>query len=304
MSKYTTLVNILDQIRSEAPAAMKRYIPPESNPEELNNARSRAFIHLLLKVKFGLLSFLDREEFITDDPQDGGIDGYFLDEECKTIYFIQSKFRTTETNFAEKSIDLSELLQMDVDRIVDGEPAYESGVPYNSKIHRMQTKIGQIPDIARWTYKVIILANVSSKVSHSQIKKLTGGYTVEVHNHICVYEHLVFPVVKGTYSNPSELRLTINLSNASSQSAKITYKVMTTKKECDITLVFVPTVEIAKAMHTYRNSILKFNPRSYLELTHNPVNRDIAGSITDLHTNEFALFNNGITILSYYYNDE
>ncbi len=131
MSKYATLLNILDQIRTEAPEANRRYRPPQSNPEEINNARSRAFIHLFLKVKFGILEFTEREKYITDDPQDGGIDGYYLDEGLKTIYFIQSKFRTTEINFAEKPIDLTELLQMDVNRIATGENTYESGIPYN-----------------------------------------------------------------------------------------------------------------------------------------------------------------------------
>ena len=299
MSKYDTLLKILDQIRREAPNGMKRYNPTQGSAEELGNARSRAFIHLFLKVKFGLLNFVDREQYITDDPQDGGIDGYFLDEECKRIYFIQSKFRTTETNFGEKYINLSELLQMDVDRIVDGEEASETGISYNDKIRRMQTRIRQVPDIGRWAYHVIILANVPSKAKDSQLKKLSGGFPVEIYNHIRVYKELVFPVVQGTYYSPNELRLTINLSNASSQSAKITYQVMTSNKECDITLVFVPTIEIAKAMHRYRNSILKFNPRSFLELANNSVNRDIAKSITSLETNEFALYNNGITVLSF-----
>ena len=86
----------------------------------MGHARSRAFIHLFLKVRFGLTHFKEREQFLTDDPQDGGIDGYFLDEEHKTIYLIQSKFRSSEINFKEKEILFSELLQMDVDRVVDG----------------------------------------------------------------------------------------------------------------------------------------------------------------------------------------
>ena len=101
----------------------------------------------------------------------------------------------------------------------------------------------------------------------------------------------MFPVAQGTYYNPSELRLTINLSNTTSQSAKITHTVYTEQKTCDITLAFVPTAEIARALYTYRNSILKFNPRSYLELSHNQVNQEIARSITGLKTNQFTLFN-------------
>ncbi len=137
MSKYQTLLTVLDKIRDEAPSANKRYRPETSKIEELNNARSRAFIHLFLKVNFGLLDFEERESFITDDPQDGGVDGYFLDDENKKVYFIQSKFRTTENNFKEKEILLNELLQMDVNRIIDGEVTDENGVSYNHKIKRM-----------------------------------------------------------------------------------------------------------------------------------------------------------------------
>jgi hypothetical protein len=299
MSKYVTLVNILDVLRNEAPEGYKRYHPPSNKIEELNNARARAFIHLFLKVKFGILDFKEREGFITDDPQDGGIDGYYLDEDCKKIYFLQSKFRTTEKNFDEKEILFSELLQMDVDRISDGEKTDEKGIPYNSKISKMQSEIQQIPDVGKWKHEVFIIANVAASALPSQLKKLTGGFPATLYNNNTVYHELVFPVIQGTYYNPSELRISLNLSNTGSQSARVSYKVKTLKKDCDITLVFVPTLEIARAMYKYRNSILKFNPRSYLELSHNSVNRDIASSIVDLDTNEFALYNNGITILSY-----
>jgi len=106
-------------------------------------------------------------------------------------------------------------------------------------------------------------------------------------------------VIHGTYYSPGELKISINLSNTSSSSARITYSVTTKNNECDITVLFVPTLEIAKTLYKYRNSILKYNPRSYLELSNNNVNRSIASTITDLQTNEFALYNNGITMLSF-----
>ena len=299
MNNYNTLVNVLDKIRHEAPPTLKRYMPPENKPDEVNNARSRAFIHLYLKVMFGLLDFTDREEYVTDDPQDGGIDGYFLCEESKIIYFIQSKFRMTEKNFNDKCIQYSELIQMDTTRIIDGQDVDDKGVPYNDKIKKILEKLKNIQDIGRWKYIVILLANVPHKLSDDKLKRLTGGFPVEVYNHSRVFQELIFPVIQGTYYTPSELILSLNLSNTSSQSAKVTYKVITKNKECDITLVFVPTIEIAKAMYKYRNSMLKFNPRSYLELYNNDVNKAIASSIIDIESNEFALYNNGITILSY-----
>jgi hypothetical protein len=57
-------------------------------------------------------------------------------------------------------------------------------------------------------------------------------------------------------------------------------------------------VEIARTFHRYKNSILKFNPRSYLELEGGKVNAAIRKSILVEGKNEFALYNNGITMLS------
>lgn len=299
MSNYTTLLTVLDKIRDEAPSAYKRYRPDKTKIEEVNNARARAFIHLFLKVSYGLLDFLERENYITDDPQDGGIDGYYINTENKTVYFIQSKFRATENNFKEKEILFRELLQMDVDRVVEGQITDEKKIPYNGKIQTMIGEIQKIPDVGRYNYQVVILANVSSQLTPSQQRKLTGGFPAIVYDYNKVYTDLVLRVIQGNYYSPSELIITLNLSNTNSQSAKVNYNVKTTKKECDITLVFVPTSEIAHAMYKYRNSILKFNPRSYLELSHNEVNSAISSSVLNLNSNEFALYNNGITILSF-----
>ena len=69
-------------------------------------------------------------------------------------------------------------------------------------------------------------------------------------------------------------------------------------KDCEITILFVPTIEIAKILYKYKNSILKYNPRSYLDMAGGSVNYQISKTITGKNTNEFALFNNGITVLS------
>jgi len=70
--KYQTLVNVLDRICGEAPAHLKRYHVSEANQEALNQARSRAYIHLYVKVMYGLLDFTEREKWITDGSSDGG----------------------------------------------------------------------------------------------------------------------------------------------------------------------------------------------------------------------------------------
>lgn len=296
MSKYKTLVRILDRIREEAPPKFKKYYPLESDFEKVNQARARALIHLFLKVKFGLLSFIEREELVTDGPEDGGIDGYYISQEDKVIYFIQSKFRASEKNFVSREIKYEEILSMEIDRITEGEHSQENGKPFNGKVLDMIKKIQNIENIGRFKYVIVILAN-TKEISRKKLKKLTDGNPCELYNYNKVYKELVLPVVTGTYFNASELLIQINLSNKSA-GAEISYSVETEFKNCDITVLFVPTIEIAKILHQYKNSILKFNPRSYLDMAGSPVNRAIADTIKNKSTNEFALFNNGITMLS------
>jgi hypothetical protein len=298
MSKYETLVRILDELRKEAPPNFGRYYPLDSEIEKLNQARTRAFIHLFLKVKFGMLDFVERERLLTEGSKDGGVDAYYIDREGKKIYFIQSKFRTKEDNFTEKEIELGELLRIDVDRITDGQEANEDGEEYCGKIKQLLREMNKVPDIGRYDYPVIILANLRN-ISAGRLKKLTGGFSATVFDYDRSYKELVFPVVTGTYYSPSELIIPISISNKSSASARISYKVKTDYKDCEITVLFVPTIEIAKTLYKYKNSILRYNPRNYLELANNTVNREIAKTIEERTNNEFALLNNGITVLSY-----
>ena len=80
MNKYETLVKILDVLRKEAPESYKFYHPVESNTTKLNQARARAYIHLFLKVKFGLLTFEERIKYFTEGTEDTRIDGYYIHE--------------------------------------------------------------------------------------------------------------------------------------------------------------------------------------------------------------------------------
>lgn len=295
MSNYDTLVRILDQIRKEAPAEYKNYYPLETDLEKLCQARSKSLIHLYLKVKFGLLDFKERETYVTDGTDDGGIDGYYIDTEAKRIYMIQSKFRTTADNFKFKDAELKDILKMDVDRILKGESCYESGKSYNGKIQSLIKNIQAIPNIALYTYQVILLVNLTG-VSASDLNKLIG-YDAEVLNYSRCYDELVFPVVTGTYFSAKDVFVYLDLTGKSGGS-RVRYDVATEFAECEITVLFVPTIEIAKILNKYKNSILRYNPRSYLDLVSNPVNTEIARTITEKTTNEFALFNNGITMLS------
>lgn len=295
MSKYSTLLNILDKIRNEAPPSLTFYKPEQTDNERINQARARAYIHLFLKANIGLLNFDERESYITDGPHDGGVDGFFINFSTKTILFIQSKFGATENNFKNKAISVKDLLKMDIDRITKGEIKHENGVPYNAKILAMQQKMVELPDISRYTYEVIILANLSH-LSTDKIQLLTGLPT-QIYDFKKTFSDLVFPIIAGTFYNYSDLNINVNLSNKSS-GAHINYSVETALGMCDITVLFVPLNEIGKLMYEYKNSILKYNPRSYLTLKEGSINDEIKQTILTRDTNEFALFNNGITILS------
>lgn len=70
MDKYGILVNILDRIRQESAPTPRAstYLPNANDLEAVSQARARAYIHLYLKVSFGLLDFPEREHFIADGP--------------------------------------------------------------------------------------------------------------------------------------------------------------------------------------------------------------------------------------------
>ena len=297
MSKYETLIKIIDELRNEAPEDFVRYHPKDNELEKLNHARSRAFIHLFLKGMYGLDKFQERENYITDDPQDGGVDAYYIDASLKEIIFIQSKFRTNETNFETKEISYDELLAMDVDRIIQGEEVDGNQIPYNSKIKIMQKKIQEIEDIARYRYKVIILANLKN-TNDSYLRRLTGGLSSTIFDFEKCYNKLVFPIVSGCFFNADEIIIDLSLVNKEGNEGRIGYTVHTAMSDCKILVTYIPLIEIAKILYKYKNSVLKYNPRCFLGLKNNPVNPKIADTVKNKSTNEFALFNNGITILS------
>ena len=248
--KYQILIDILDKIRSEVKntePSYNKYNPTETDIEKVNQARARAFIHLFLKVSFGILEFKEREKYITDASQDGGIDGYFINQNNKTIYFIQSKFRINEKNFEGKEISLDEILTMDINRILDGEENDEKGIEYNGKIKQLQREISELDNIGRYSYRVILLANLEGWTD-TKLRQLTGGYATDVFDYEKTYSKLIFPIISGTFYNASDVNINIDLSNKNAGS-KISYTVLTKKGECEITVLFVPTIEIGRIMN-------------------------------------------------------
>lgn len=293
--KYEILIRILDEIRKEAPERYNSYTNCNTD-EELQCARSKCYIHLFLKVSFGILDFEEREKYITDGPYDGGIDAYFIDEDEKKIFYIQSKFRNTPSNFENKDILYSELLNMDIARIIkDGEHLDEKGNKYNGKIQGMQRTISNLSNLPMYDTKVIILANVIQK-EVSSVKRAIGGYDCDIFDYERTYNELIFPIITSTFYNKKELVIKIKVDSSNSNRAKSDIK--TSYKDCTITMLLVPTEEIGRIMSMYKNSILKYNPRSFLSLQSNEVNRNIERAIKEIESNDFALFNNGVTMLA------
>jgi hypothetical protein len=293
--KYQTLIRILDRLRQEAPSLYKTYHPKSDNDEGLIKARSLAFIHLLLKVKFGLTDFLERHKRITDGPQDGGQDAYFIDDEKKRLYLIQSKFGTTSENFEKKSMKADDLIRVEVAHITKGHEIDSNGTPFNSKIKAFQEELRKITDIAKYEYIVILLGNVY-KLNDDQIRKLIDNCNYEIYDAESAYQKLIFPLSTGTYYDPDEIIISLELSQK--QSPHLTQLVGTDFGEYNVTAIFVPLKEIGRMMSKYKNAILKYNPRNFLSLQKKSVNENIRKSIMDQEKNSFAILNNGITILS------
>ena len=293
--KYKTLVSVLDKLCAEAPNSYKIYFPKEENEEAVQHARSLGYIHLLLKVKFGVSDFLTRHRQITDGPQDGGMDAYHIDRERKKIYMIQSRFRNNSENFIGKSMQAEDLLKIEVSSIAKGIETDSNGKKFNEKILNFQNEIRNIRDIAKYDYIVLLLGNVY-KFNDDQIRKLIDNSVYEVYDAEKAYEKLVFPLSTGTCFDPEEIIITIGLTEKQHPSLKQT--VDTEFGQFKVTAIFVPTSEVGRILSHYKNAILKYNPRNFLSLQKKSVNEKIRSSITDHEKNNFALLNNGITILS------
>lgn len=293
--KFSLLVKVLDNLANEAPASYKTYHPEQADDNGLIKSRSLALIHLLLKVKFGLTDFLSRHEHITDGPQDGGIDAYFIDQENKIVYFIQSKFRSNSQSFQQKSMSADDLIRMEITKIIKGESKDSNGIEFNSKIISFQIKHRSIRDIAKYEYRVLFLGRVS-QLNDDQIRRLIDNCEYEIIDYDKAYSTLIFPLTTGTFFDPDEITIRLELNQK--DSPKLKQSINTDFGDYSVTVIFAPVKEIGRVTSKYKNALLKFNPRNYLSLKNNPVNSSIRSSIIDQEKNNFALLNNGITILS------
>lgn len=299
MIKHNLLKKTLDGIAATAPEQLTIYHPDENDQDAQIHKYSRTQIRLFLMVRFGLLDFNIVESQITDGTNDGGLDAYHIDEEKKTIFLIQSKYKTTPEGYLNNDVDWREFFKMELNRIVQGEASSVSGDEYNGKIKGLQQKIGDINDIGRWSYVLIYLGNVPSTITKERLLTVSGGVcrNAEVLHGSDFYNQILIPYLKRDFYNKEDFSFEIYI-NQERSANRIRYSVeLAAGESAEVQLCFVPTLEIARMMSQYRNSILQYNPRCYVGIKNTGVNAGIKDSVSNTNHNEFSLLNNGITVV-------
>lgn len=291
--RYETLVRIVEKFCQEAPSELASiYRPdPAKYPERAKQAKDRAYCHLYLLVKFGLADFRSRERLITDGEQDGGLDAYYIDQNDHNVYLIQFKFHHSDQAFENQSVGATDLVKAEFERILAGEKTDSLGNPFNNKVRSFQTQFEKAKGCKP---VVVFLANIH--LNEARLKKLVGNFPFDIFNAKKVYEELIFRLCAGNFVMPKKVEIQINKSNKAHLGLEQEIEIKS--GPCGIKVVFAPTQEIGRITAQYKNAILLFNPRNYLSLSRNSVNERISDSITKQKTNEFAILNNGITILA------
>ncbi|PTE32409.1 hypothetical protein BUZ00_11615 [Staphylococcus gallinarum] len=183
---------------------------------------------------------------------------------------------------------------MDIIRISEGESNDSKGNRYNNKILAFQEELNSLDQLSRYKFQVIILANLEN-YSETVLQKIIS-LPYSVFNFEQAYNKLVFPIIKGTCHVAKDIKVSLNM--GSKNNISMDYEVTNKESTSNVQLFFIPTIEIAKIMSEYRNSVLQYNPRSYLGLSSNSVNNNIYNSIIKQNDNIFSLLNNGLTLLS------
>ncbi len=296
MNKYNVLVKIIDKIRVNAESNLDLYLP-ENGKVDIEGARSRALIHFFIKSYFGILDFKQRENLVTEGANDGGIDAYYINNEEKLVYLIQAKFRNSARGYVKTDIDNKDLWRMDLERVTTGEKKSFDGHQYNKKILEFQKKLRNLKNPSEYKFVVVLVANLTElQKKYILTTHFPKEWDIKVFNYYKVYDELLFPYIRDDFFNENKLSFNILLSSADKK--PINYEVKTEYGVCTIFMIFIPTEEIAKALTRYKNSILKYNPRTYLGMNAKGVNKKIEDSILKKDTNDFVLLNNGITMLS------
>jgi len=190
---------------------------------------------------------------------------------------------------------------MEIGAILRGSPTYQDRIgndrEFNEKIKQLQEKWSKLPDQARYKYKVVVLGG-QPRYNEQQIRRLLSlgaNEPFEFYNYERIYEEILFPFCASNFYDPDEIVIELNLQNK--EQSVLRQTVTTQQGEFQVRVVFVPVEEIGRVLSQYKNAILKYNPRNYLSLSRNSVNQAIREGILNSSTNDFAVYNNGITML-------
>lgn len=291
MKQYTRLIKILNKITNEV-------FPSDLTEVIKTPYLSKAFVLFFLHARFWISLEKWLEKYLTDGIDDGGIDWYYIDEISKIIYIIQAKYRE-EQNFEKKNIKMEELLKMDIDRIIWWNHTNEDWIKYNGKILWFIRELKRLTEsddwIADYTYEVVILANCD--INKTNLIKLIGDYKISIYDSSKVYTELLYPYLLSRHRKANTVKIEICLSEKSAEN-HIDYSFLANGIECRYMILFVSLKEIWRIFHEYKNSILNYNPRSYQGFEWQKTNALIRTTALDSKDNEFALYNNWITIIA------
>jgi hypothetical protein len=303
---YQALIKILDGLRREAPMTEEFSRFHSSTPQDVDFSRGQAFIHLFLLAKFGVSEFITRHENICEGGGDGGLDAFYIDEQNNQVYLIQSKFKQSATGFRSNEISAVELNTMSIDNILSGKEIDVAGTALNEKVRRFQQRFNELTRKYPLETKVVFLANLA-RMSDAQVRRYTANKDYEIFNFERSYIELVKPVCSATYFEAKNIKISFPIDLHHTSGQELCKTVHTSHGKVELSAYFVPTIEIGKFLSRYKNAVLEFNPRNYLGLSDrkNFVNPQIRDSILkpmdekeNHKVNDFALLNNGITILA------
>lgn len=129
----------------------------------------RAFSHILLKYRFDV-NYSDQIGYITDGPNDGGIDFIYYDEEDAKVVLCQSKFATT-LSFDEIIADLKKMQST-----VQNFKSANTGI-YNEILKQaLQNAIDRLPEDNTDNFEYYIFTTAPIDV-HNVLKKIETTFS-------------------------------------------------------------------------------------------------------------------------------
>lgn len=231
---------------------------------------------------------------ITDGKDDLELDAYYIDDDARTIYLFQSKYRSNPGNL--KMADLANFLEVP-NRL--SSPQILAGISNEQILDFVPTFRRTVLDgyELQLVYLTTLRATKSLRDrvmawSDSTLRLHVGGEDVDVHHsaNVLDIDHLV-RVIDSLDEN-REIRLTLEIdASGYHQSSSGGFRCLTAD---------LPLKELAKIFDEFRYSIFKYNPRGPLGAV--GVNKEIKATLEDHERRaRFQLMNNGLSAVCTYF---